>query len=57
MAEQLKTKIIYSKRIAIALRERGFQILETKVNRIKPQYDCYVFAATPELFAALEELM
>lgn len=50
-------KIIYSKRIAIQLREQGFQILETRVNKAKPQFDCYVFAATPELFAALNELM
>lgn len=53
----METKIIYSKRIAIELRQRGFEILETQVNQYKPQFDCWVFEATPELFKALDEIM
>lgn len=48
-------KVIYSKRIAIKLRELGFQIKRTEVNRSKPQYDCYIFELTEELQKALDE--
>lgn len=48
-------KIIYSKKIAIKLRELGFQIKRTEVNRSKPQYDCYIFELTEELQKALDE--
>lgn len=48
-------KVIYSKRIAIKLRELGFQIKRTEVNRSKPQYDCYIFELTEELQKTLDE--
>ena len=48
-------KVIYSKRIAIKLRELGFQIKRTEVNRSKPQYDCYIFELTEELQKKKEE--
>lgn len=48
-------KVVYSKRIAIKLRELGFQIKRTEVNRSKPQYDCYIFELTEELQKALDE--
>ena len=48
-------KVVYSKRIAIKLRELGFQIKRTEVNRSKPQYDCYILEPTAELQKALDE--
>ena len=45
----MKEKIIFSKRIAVELRKRGFVILETRVNELHPQYDCWVFEDTEEL--------
>lgn len=53
----IKEKIIYSKRIAIELRKRGFRILDTRVNEHYPEFDCWVFADTIELQEALSELM
>lgn len=50
-------KIIYSRRIAIALREQGFKILETQVNKSNPKFDCYIFEATPEFYEALDKLI
>ena len=49
--------IIYSKRIAIELRKRGFKILATGVNQARPQFDTYIFENSPELQDALNELM
>ena len=53
----METKIIYSKRIAVELRKRGFKILEVQVNEYHPEFNCWVFEASPELFKALDELM
>lgn len=48
-------KVIYSKRIAIKLRELGFQIKRTEVNWTKPQYDCYIFELTDQLQETLDK--
>lgn len=52
----MKTKIIYTRKIAIELRKQGFRIIETVVNEKYPQYDAYVFEETAELLAALTKL-
>lgn len=39
----------YSANLAGYLRRNGFQIVETKVNLKKPQYDVFLFEDTPEL--------
>lgn len=49
-------KTVYMPRIAAELRRRGFQILRVEVNPKKPQYDCYVFEATPEMLEAFGEI-
>lgn len=46
----------FSKMKAIKLRERGFQIIKTEVNRRFPQYDVYYFENTEEFKKALEEI-
>ena len=49
-------KIIYTKWLAYELRKQGFPIVRVEVNPNKPQFDCYVFAETPEFIAALVKL-
>lgn len=46
-------KIIYTRWVAYELRKQGFPIVRVEVNPNKPQFDCYVFAETPELIEAL----
>jgi hypothetical protein len=46
-------KIIYTKWVAYELRKLGFPIVRVDVNPNKPQFDCYIFAETPELINAL----
>lgn len=46
----------FSKMKAIKLRERGFQIIKTEVNRRFPKYDVFYFENTEELKKALEEI-
>lgn len=48
--------VCFSKMKAIKLRERGFEIVRTAVNRRFPQYDVYYFDNTPELQKAVEEI-
>ena len=52
----MKEKIIYTKRIALELRRRGFTLLYTGINENFPQYNTYVFEETPELLRVLSEL-
>ena len=47
------TKKIYTRKLAVYLREKGFKILSTEVNYKYPQYDVYVFEDTPELTQAI----
>ena len=46
-------KKIFSKKLAIYLRNKGFRIVDTEVNYKYPQYDVYVFEETPELNQAI----
>lgn len=47
---------VFTKKLAIKLREQGFTIVETVVNSRKPQFDIYCFEDTPELRQAVERL-
>lgn len=49
----MKTKKIFTRRLAIYLREHGFKILGTEVNFKQPQFDVYIFEYTPELTEAI----
>lgn len=48
-----KIKKIFTRKVAIYLREKGFEILDTEVNFKYPKYDVYLFEETPELIDAL----
>lgn len=48
-----KTFTIFSRKLAIYLREHGFHIICTRVNNTYPQYDCYIFTNSPELQSAI----
>ena len=44
--ENKKLFCIYTRKVAIKLRERGFKIVKTGINPRFPQYDCYFFLNT-----------
>ena len=50
-------KIIYSLKLHIAFQKRGFICLTEMKNPHNPQYNCWVYAATPELLAAFDALL
>ena len=45
---------IYSKRLALELRLKGFKILRTGVNPNHPQFDTYIFENSHELQMAIK---
>ena len=47
---------IYTRRIAYLLRQKGFKIVKTEINKNHPQFDVYIFLNSPELQAALTGL-
>ena len=47
---------IYSKKMALSLRQRGFKLLRTGINENFPQYNTYIFEDSAELQRALTEL-
>lgn len=44
---------IYTRWLAVALREQGYKILRTEVNKFHPQFDVYVFEDSQELQEAM----
>lgn len=53
----MKTKIIYTQALTIALFERGFEPIEMKQNPVRPEFNCWVFEDTPALQEALSQIM
>lgn len=53
----MKEFIVYARWIAYELRKRGFRIIKTTVNPIRPEYDCWIFEESPEMIAAFEEIV
>lgn len=51
----MEIKKIYTKKMAVYLRERGFKILGTEVNPNKPEFDVYLFENTPDFETAMLE--
>ena len=47
--ENKKLFRVYTRRIALELRKRGFRIVKTEVNENFPQYDVYLFEDNEEL--------
>lgn len=52
---QCKTKAVRSQRIAWMLRNEGFPVINIRPNRCMPNLNVFIFEATPELCAALNE--
>ena len=50
-------KIIYSLRVYLELKERGFDPIATSQNPQKPNFLCWIYERTPELDVALNELI
>ena len=53
----VKTKIIYSLRIHLALKQKGFVPIETMPNYLKEGFVCWVYELTPALQAVLDSLL
>jgi hypothetical protein len=50
-------KTIFSLRIRIALREKGFEPIMESPNPYKKGLKCWVYNATPEFMECLNEIM
>lgn len=49
-------KKIFNRRLALALREKGFDIIKTEPNFYKPEFNVYIFKDSDELQSALTEI-
>lgn len=49
-------KKIFNRRLALELRNRGFEIVKTEPNFYKPEFDVYIFKDSAELQSALTEI-
>lgn len=47
--ENKKLFRVYTRRIALELRKRGFRIVKTEINENFPQYNVYLFEDSEEL--------
>lgn len=56
MTNETNEKKIFNRRLALALRKRGFDIIKTEPNFYKPEFDVYIFKDSAELQSALTEL-
>ena len=52
-----KIKIVYSLRIHIALQQQGFIPMTEMKNPQNPNFNCWVYAATPDFISAFDALM
>ena len=48
----MSEKIVYTRRIANQLIKMGFPVGRVEQNPNKPEFDCWVFAETPEFKVA-----
>ena len=53
----MEEKKIFSKKMALFLRQHGCRVIKTEPNLYRPQFDVYIFLDTPELEAAIAEYM
>lgn len=49
-------KKIFNRRLALALRKKGFEIIKTEPNFYKPEFNVYIFENSDELQSALTEI-
>lgn len=55
--ESKKFYTIYTKKLAYELRERGFKIERTGINRNHPQFDTYIFRNSEKLQDAIHDIV
>ena len=48
--------IIYTRWLAVELRNKGFKIVKVQANPNKPEFDCYFFENTKAFQKALGEI-
>lgn len=51
-----KIKKVFSSKVANQLCHRGFRIIGTEPNMIKPQYDVFLFEETEELIQEFDRI-
>ena len=51
-----KEYTIYTRWLAVKLREQGFRIIRTEINQRHPQYDTYIFENCEDLQIAISQL-
>ena len=49
-------KKIFNRRLALELRKRGFNIINTEPNIYKPEFNVYIFEDSTELQSALTDI-
>ena len=49
----MNERIIYSKRLALVLRQQGFNLLRTGINENFPQFNTYIFEDNENLQDAI----
>lgn len=50
-------QIVYSRAIALKLRQQGFEIIRIEKNPYNPKYDCYVFRRSSWFDLALSSII
>ena len=53
--ETNNVKKIFTRKVALYLRQRGFKIVGTEPNYKHPEYDVYMFLDSPQLQAAITD--
>lgn len=56
MFQNQNIKKIYSRKLAIALRLKGFRIIGTEMNPKRPEFDVYLFIDSQQLRKAMTEI-
>lgn len=51
-----KQVVIYSKKLAYTLRQKGFKIIDVGINEKYPQFDTYIFENTEEINEIIHKL-
>lgn len=55
-ANETNIQKIFSKRLALELRRRGFDIIKTEPNNYKPEFNVYIFKNSDELQQAIHDI-
>ena len=53
---EMMEKKIFNRRLALSLRNMGFNVIKTEPNFYKPEFDVYIFEDSMELQSALTEI-